>query len=83
MHVQIECKQKKNRKKKITHIQENKNILEIIRHYRCDFIFNLTKKKKQMKYKRKKMNEKHVNKLNHLQILLKWKLEDEEKKKKS
>lgn len=27
------------------------------------------------------MNEKHVNKLNHLQILLKWKLEDEEKKK--
>lgn len=46
MHVQIECKQKQNnRKKQITHIQENKNILEIIRHYRCDFIFNLTKKK--------------------------------------
>lgn len=36
-----------------------------------------------MKYKRKKMNEKHVNKLNHLQILLKWKLEDEEKKKRN
>lgn len=31
--------------------------------------------------KEKKMNEKHVNKLNHLQILLKWKLEEEKKKK--
>lgn len=26
------------------------------------------------------MNEKHVNKLNHLQILLKWKLEEEKRK---